>query len=118
MLSMIYRIVTGLVRIPLNQYLVPANINNRILHSLAYYIAYSTQLPFVFFPSTFLPWNSAPQHGVSVNSLDALTSNIQTLCYHRYYMQTNCNVYKYIILCCMKMFKKKIAKYMKRAGYT
>ena len=98
---MTYKIVTGLVGIPLNQYLVPVNVINKRQHPLAYHIPDSRCSYHLcsFFPSAVRLWNSLPRHSVTLNSLDAFKSNIQTPFFLDFIYIYNVAVYKLLFLC-------------------
>ena len=82
-LVLMYKIVYGLVLIPIESYLVPHHRHSRHYHDLAYQIPHSNNNyhQFSFFPRTVRIWNALPQEVVHAQTIDAFKSQIAAQTY-------------------------------------
>ena len=80
-LTMFYKIVYGLVAIPLPSYFVHPEVYTRHMHSLSYrQIHTSTRYyQYSFFPMTVVLWNKLPADLVLVSDLDSFKAGVSKI---------------------------------------
>ena len=83
-LVFLYKIVNGLVAIPIQPYLTPVIRKDSKFHNTQGFIPYQTSTDYFmysFFPSTIKQWNLLPENIVISPNLDSYRSQVQVLEY-------------------------------------
>ena len=81
-LFLFYKIVNGLVAIPVQNYLVPVIQNDSNFHKTKAFFPHHTETEYYkysFFPCTIVLWNHLPENIVSSPNLDTYKSQVQAL---------------------------------------
>ena len=81
-LVLFYKIVNGLVAIPISTYLTPVIRKDSTFHNTQAFLTYTTTIDYFmhsFFPSTIKLWNHLPENIVSLPNLDTYKTQVQSL---------------------------------------